>query len=357
MTATEGLGGWVVANPIDSVLDEDDFRAAMERSGVTQADIVRETGLDATTVSRICRGLYTADTDAVEMVVGMIDRTLGACGLAPMLGDAPIQKVSVVRLATAQASASGGAPNAGTVPIPDAVPGLLAPWGGAWCTGGQRLLWSALRATLQDRELGVLAALPGTGKTYLIARYRESYPQTLVYRPLRGISQSGLLEDLCRLFSAPYSGSNDTRRRRLLDAAQGHDLIIDEADLLVSGRYARAAVDRLEIYRQLQERGTAVVLVGLPALFRAIVGGGETYVFSRIGYARTCAPPSSDELAVYWRARMAGYPQAAAKAGLVALSAARHGHLRYLDKLARRARALNGDVAAAETLLFRGEQS
>lgn len=383
----------MIPAPTDSLtLSAEEIRAAMERGRINQHDIVRETGLSPTTVSRICRGLYTSDGDAVQATRGVIDRALKERGhplIAELeaesakLGRAPIAVAvsaaipqaqpsgSVVSLPGAAAERPGIQAVPGHIPgsasgrpgiqaaarLPEPPPSLSAPWGGAYCTQGQRLMWASLRATIEDRELCLLVALSGAGKTYLIDRYRESYPETLVYRPLRGISQSGLLEDLCRLFGVPYGGSNDTRRRRLLESAQGRALIIDEADLLVVGRYARMAVDRLEIYRQLQERGAAVALVGLPALLHTIVTGGETYVFSRIGYARTASPPSTDELATYWRAQMAGYPQAAAKAGTVSLRAARHGHLRYLDKLARRTRALDGDVAAAETLLFRGEQA
>lgn len=317
------------------------IRSALRKAGLTQGDIARSTGLSASTVSRICAGTYTAaDGAAVAQVRDMLNRSNGVKS-----GHTHGESASPAVLSLAAAR------------LPEQTPGLLAPWGGAYCTDGQRLMWAVLRATVEDQELCLLTALSGCGKTYLIERYREAYPETLVYRPLRGISQSGLLEDLCRLFGVPYSGSNDTRRRRLLDAAKGRVLVIDEADLLVVGRYARQAVDRLEIYRQLQERGAAVALVGLPGLVQTIVTGGETYVFSRIGYARTAAPPSQDELATYWRAQMAGYPQAGARAGQVALSAARHGHLRYLDKLARRTRAFDGDVASAETLLFRGEQA
>ena len=323
------------------------LRAGIKRAGISQGQIARLTGLSPTTVSRIFGGTYQADDDtAVQSVRAAVDEALARKGL-PALGSAEASAAAAPGPVVALASAR---------PV-EAAPSLSAPWGGAYCTQGQRLLWAALRATEEDRELAILTALSGTGKSYCVDRYRESHPGTLVYRPLRGISQSGLLEDLCRLFGVPYSGSNDTRRRRLLEAAAGRYLIIDEADLLVVGRYARQAVDRLEIYRQLQERGCAVALVGLPALLHTVLSGGETYVFSRIGYARTASPPSTEELSAYWRAQMAGYPAALAKAGTVALSAARHGHLRYLDKLARRAQAMDGDVSAAETLLFRGERS
>jgi len=335
---------------LDDSVTGSQITAAMARAGITQGAIVRETKLSRTTVSRVCDGQNPGDASRAQ-VLDCINAALRAKSetATPRPEPAPTPK--------AGGSARAAVLSLASARLPEQTPGLLAPWGGAYCTEGQRLLWAVLRATQKDRELSLLCALSGAGKSYLIDRYQDAYPETLVYRPLRGISQSGLLEDLCRLFGVPYSGSNDTRRRRLLESAAGRFLIIDEADLLVAGRYARQTVDRLEIYRQLQERGAGVALVGLPALIQTVVTGGETYVFSRVGYARTGAPPSQDELATYWKAQMAGYPQAAARAGAVALSAARHGHLRYLDKLARRCRDLEGDVAAAETLLFRGEQA
>ncbi len=369
--------------------------AAMQRAKVNQGLIARETGLSGTTISRLCRGQYGHDSQALRRVLEYLDATLREQGqpglLAPVAGEEAEDAARGAGPAPAAAGEGAGAPGPGekgagaglkpavraglkpapTDPFspdpagpavaakptalpggrgaavvalapaprpPEAPPSLAAPWGGAYCTDGQRLMWGVLRAIAADRELGLVVSLSGTGKSYCIDRFAETYPGTLVYRPLRGISQSGILEDLCRLFGVPYSGSNDTRRRRLLDGGAGRTLLIDEADLLVAGRYVSQAVDRLEIYRQLQERGCAVALVGLPALLH------------------TVAPPSETELAAYWRAQIAGYPQAHARAGLVALAAAKHGYLRYLDKLARRTRDTDGDVGAAETLLFRGDQ-
>lgn len=366
-----------VLNTIADIRPQD-IAAALLRSGLSQGDIARETGLNSSTVSRICRGKYGNDGEAIAQVVEVIQRALEGRGqgaatpvggptaadfsrLTPAVADL-IQAAAIP--APVPAQAPGPRPVApvaqlenrlAAARLPEAPPGLSAPWGGSYCTDGQRVMWGVLRAIAEDRELGLVCSLSGTGKSYVIDRFAEQYPGTLVYRPLRGISQSGVMEDLCRLFGLPYSGSNDTRRRRLLDGCAGRTLLVDEADLLVAGRYATQAVDRLEVYRQLQERGCAVALVGLPTLLATVTRGGETYVFSRIGYARSPAAPTEAELATYWRAQIAGYPQAHARAGLVALSAGKHGYLRYLDKLAKRTRATNGDVAAAETLLFRGE--
>lgn len=340
-----------------AILTAADWRDALQMAGLTQGTIVRQSGLNASTISRICQGKYPSDSDAVQTVLGIVSAALTARGLA-------LDTILSQRTDAAQPAALAAVPSApgpvvalAAARLPDAPPSLGAPWGGAYCTDGQRLMWAMLRAIHEDRELGVLVSLSGTGKSHLIDRFGEQYPGTLIYRPLRGISQSGIMEDLCRLFGLPYSGSNDTRRRRLLDGCAGRTLIVDEADLLIAGRYATQAVDRLEIYRQLQERGCAVALVGLPALLHTILRGGETYVFSRIGYARQAPVPTDTELAAYWRAQISGYPQAHAKAGLVAIGAGKHGYLRYLDKLARRTRDQGGDVAAAETLLFRGEQA
>jgi DNA transposition AAA+ family ATPase len=350
-----------VTAPLDTSVSGSEIRDALRRAGLTQGAIARATGLSPTTVSRVCAGAYDADGDARAAVFEAINFGLKSRGEALLLDVSPASTTTPTPTLPLAGGGQGGgrgpAPilNLAAARLPDVVPGMMSPWGGAFCTAGQRVLWAMLKATAEDRELCLLAAQSGCGKTYLIERFRERYPETLVFRPLRGISQSGILEDLCRLFGVPYSGANDSRRRRLLEAAKGRSLVVDEADLLVAGRYARQAVDRLEIYRQLQERGCAVALVGLPALIQTVVTGGETYVFSRIGYAGIGQPPTPEELAAYWRAQMAGYPQAVAKAGQVALSAARHGHLRYLDKLAKRTRVLDGDVAGAESFLFRGE--
>lgn len=332
-----------MATSLDMSVTGSEILVLLDKIGISQGDVARETGLHRTTISRICKDQYqAADGAAKAALLGHLERRLNDAQAQE--GQAKVRSLRSVDTATAPK-------------LPDSPPSLSTPWGGPYCTQGQRLMWAVLQATREDRELTLLTALSGCGKSYLIDRYQEQHPHTLIYRPLRGISQSGLLEDLCRLFGVAYSGSNDTRRRRLLEAAQGRFLIVDEADLLVAGRYAHQAVERLELYRQLQERGAAVALVGLPALVQTVVTGGETYVFSRIGYARQGPAPTQEELAAYWRAQMAGYPQAAAQAGAVALSAARHGHLRYLDKLARRTRALDGDVQAASTLLFRGESA
>lgn len=331
----------------------EEVSALLARIGLSQGQIARETGLTTSTVSRICRGQYASDAgDAARRVEQVITAAMANHPVSREATD-PAKGVGM----GAAAGSGGETPvvRLAAARLPEAAPSLAAPWGGAYCTDGQRLMWGVLRAIVEDRELGLLTSLSGTGKSYVVDRFAEQYPGTLVYRPLRGISQSGVMEDLCRLFGVPYSGSNDTRRRRLLEAAHGRNLLIDEADLLVAGRYATQAVDRLEIYRQLQERGCAVALVGLPALLHTVQRGGETYVFSRIGYARAPAAPSETELATYWRAQVAGYPSALNRAGLVAMSAGKHGFLRYLDKLARRTHQTGGDVAAAETLLFRGD--
>jgi len=241
--------------------------------------------------------------------------------------------------------------------------GGTAPWGGAYATQGQRLMWAVLEAIRAERELGILVAPSGAGKSHVLDRWAEAHPEVRVHRPLYGVTRSAQLRQLCRLVGVPTGGANDDRIGRLLDEASRRGvtgtplvLVVDEADLVVAGRYAHDVVQRLEIYRQLSEAGAAVCLLGLPALLRAVVSAGETYVFSRIGISRSIAPPTTEELAAYWRLRARDYPRAAAKAALVAESAARYGLCRYCDKLARRLAAVGDDLAAAESLLFRGEQ-
>ena len=343
-------------------MSRDDSLADLARrfrtGDLNQADAATSLGIDRTTIAKVLAGTYragTADTIAARLLEWAAVQQAEE-SVATSAAHRP-RPSKVHHLAGAGASAA--------VVADEQVPaiGTTAPWGGAYCTRGQRLMWALLEAVRGDRELGILVAPSGSGKSYVLDRWAELHPEVRVHRPLLGVTRSAQLRQICRLLGVPSSGSNDDRIDRMLDEARRRArgdapmvLVVDEADLIVVGRYAGDVVQRLEIYRQLSEAGAAVCLVGLPALLSAVVTGGETYVFSRIGFARSIEPASTAELAAYWRARTGPWPQAQAKAALVAESAARYGLLRYCDKLTRRLASIGDDLAAAESLLFRGEQ-
>lgn len=295
--------------------------------GVTPADIQRATGLSKSTVSRVLAGKYPPGTGAYDKV------------MAVLAGPSE----------PAQPEAATPATDAAPAATPQRVPQA------ALISYGQRLMAATLQTTVEDREFTILAGASGVGKTHVLGQFREEHPDALYLKPRKRMSVNDVLCKLCDLFGVSRSGSGGDRLERLIQAASGRLLIIDEADLLVAGRRPNQVENHIETFRELYEAGCTVVLVGLPVLIEQITRCCETYVFSRPGYWMRIPDPTEKEMEAFWLARTAGLSGASAEAGRAARDAKRFGLFRYLDKLERRSRLLEGDVAAARTLLYHPE--
>jgi hypothetical protein len=293
--------------------------------GVTPADIQRTTGLSKSTVSRVLAGKYPPGTDGHDKVMAAI---------AELSGPAHPEAAAVADAARPQAPMP-----------PQTMPASY----------GQKLMAALLQTTVEDREFTILAGASGAGKTHVIGQFREEHPDALYLKPRKRMSVNDVLCKLCDLFGVSRSGSGGDRLERLIQAASGRLLIIDEADLLVAGRRPNQVENHIETFRELYEAGCTVILVGLPVLIEQITRCCETYVFSRPGYWMRIPDPTEKEMESFWLARTAGLSGAAAEAGRAARDAKRFGLFRYLDKLERRSRLLEGDVAAARTLLYHPE--
>lgn len=280
------------------------------------AQLALNTGLSKSTVSRVLRGEYPKDTDAHRRVIAA-------------LGSSP-----------APAEVAAARPY---------IPGEV------FTTTGQQLLASVLEAAIEDAEWVIVDGPSGLGKSYSLNTFQARHPDAILMKAKYGQSVGAVLESLCRAFEVPVSGTNETRQNRILEAAAGRVLVVDEADLLASGAMGDRVLRVLELFREIYEAGAAVILAGLPELPRKLAQNGETYVFRRIGYFRSIQAPSPEELARFFIHSLPDVPLAHAKAGLAASQARKNGLFGYLAKLAKRTRLLDGDVEAAMSLLFRPE--
>lgn len=213
-------------------------------------------------------------------------------------------------------------------------------------TEGQDQMAIVLEAAAEDRELALIVAPSGSGKTFVAERFVAGRDDTLYLKLWSNPAQGGLLRALCLLTGVAVSGNNDLKLERLRGVADGRFLILDEADLLIDIKRADRFLARIEIARELKEAGFGVCLIGLPELQVELQRNAASYIYSRIGYHAAPQPPTADDYYRYCDAR--GLSQ---KKDLAKLAAGRGG-FRYLDKIARLAPRV-GEAAAIQ-LVFRG---
>ena len=216
-------------------------------------------------------------------------------------------------------------------------------------TEGQDQMTIVLEAAAEDRELALIVAPSGSGKTFVAERFAAGRDDTLYLKLWSNPAQGGLLRALCLLTGVAVSGNNDLRLERLRAVADGRFLILDEADLLIDIKRADRFLARVEIARELKEAGFGVALLGLPELQVELQRNANSYLYSRIGYHAAPQPPAAEDYYRYCDAR--GLTQ---KKDLAKLAAGRGG-VPYIDKIARPGPRV-GEAAAIQ-LVFRGGKS
>lgn len=277
----------------------------------TQRQIARDLDVSPATVSQVKNGAYTGKPETAAKVRAALD---DAAGSLPSPG-------------------GRGVGGEGKEVSP-------------FTTEGQQQIQIVLEAAAEDRELALIVAPSGSGKTFVAERFAAGRNDALYLKLWSNPSQGGLLRALCLLVGVAVSGNNDLKLERLRAAADGRFLILDEADLLIDPKRADRFLARIEIARELKEAGHGVALLGLPDLQTELQRNAASYVYSRIGYHAAPKPPSADDYYRYCDA--CGLTE---KKDLAKLAAGRGG-FRYLDKIARLAPRVG--EAAAMQLVFRG---
>ncbi len=312
--------------------------------GVTPQRVCEQTGLSRSTVSKCLSGKYPAHLAAYQQVVGVV-----AALAAELAGREARQAVGA---ADGQAATAGGVPSA-YVDVKPAVPKPSdAPW-----SSGQNVFAAMLMASVAEGEFSLFVAPSGAGKSFVLERFRDLNPEHLWFKARKRMSVSDVVSQLCGLWNIADTGSCDQRLQKLLRRASGRLLLVDEADLLVDGRKPDLVSSHVEVFRELSEAGATVAMVGLPVLMDQVSRCCETYVFSRMGYWHRMPPPSTKELEAFWRSRTADMPKChdGKQVEWVVQAALRQGLYRYLTKLEKRTRLMDGDVGAARTFLYRPE--
>lgn len=303
-------------------------------NGITQADIMRVTGLDRSTISRAVQGKLKEGSEAYVRIRQAIALLLEQKGQAQSR-ETDTPTLLPVKKKTSESPRSGG----------------------------QDLLLAFLQVSEKKQAFSVVTGPSGAGKTYIIKRFfddvdgdgRAVRPDALYIKARARMSISDLLHKLCRSFRVSPSGSCDQRLESLLGVCKGRMLVVDEADLLVAGRRPNLVANYIEVFRELHESGCCVVLIGLPVLSEQITRCCETYVFRRIQFWHQLATPSKMELERYWLHITASLPTAASEAKRAVQDALKLGLFGYLTELARHTVDFDGDVGAARTLLFSPE--
>jgi hypothetical protein len=291
--------------------------------GVTPAMVQERTGRDKGTISRALRGLLKAEAPAyVDIRQAVADLAGEAYGVTAPAAEAPIRD-----------EAAEAEPLAATREVP--------------YSRGQRLFMGSLQAIVRNEDFGVLTGPSGAGKSHVLRAFRAEHVDHVFFKARSRMSVPDVVSQLCRLFSIADTGSCDARRIKLGEVAFGRLLIVDEADLLVKGRRPAQVDQHIEVFRELAEAGCIVILIGLPILKESIARCCDDYTFSRIGYWYGMSAPTAKELENFWLTRTAGLAGAAPEAKAVAGDARSRGYFRYLDKLEKVARLMDGDVGAA----------
>lgn len=345
----------------------DGIRTLFQMSGMSLSEVAKALGKSKATVSQAINGKYKGKKEVIQevraVIEARIERAAGAgiaidggktadeaaCGEKPQEDseDAQGGKNSEPEAAPGDAG-EGSAKSVQSAPVQQTKPS------GQLLTPGQKQAWVLMELVRRQSDFAVLIGSSGVGKTWVARRYRQEFAADL-YTAKLGQSPGALLSALCRTWNLSPDGGNDVKLDRLMRAARGRFLIVDEADLLIGNRTRRHVLRLVEIFRQIYEAGAGVVLVGLPVLHRALSEAGETYVFSRIGYLRQLGEPSEDFLAMHWRRLVGSHARAVEKTGPVVAQARRGGFFRYLEKLADLVNLLGGDVEEALGLMFRPE--
>ncbi len=173
-----------------------------------------------------------------------------------------------------------------------------------WSTNGQQLIQSLLSFTYEDREFSVITGPSGIGKTHTIKRFMEKNPHCVYFRCTESMCASDVVTGLAEALGVTLTGSSTRMIRRCVQIMRDRDVrlvVIDEADLLVGDdKSKRRILKKLSYFREINEAGIGVAMVGLESFENAIRAAGETYVLSRIGYYRKATGTSIAELFEYW---------------------------------------------------------
>lgn len=134
------------------------------------------------------------------------------------------------------------------------------------------------------RNLGVLTASVGTGKTTAAEEYERRTPNVHLVEAIRGMSGSAFLDELCTKLGLTAEVCGISKERKFLAAAQclrGTEslVIVDEAETV--------APETLHLIRRLRDRAkVGIVLQGTEVLLALIKvdGGRFDQIRSRIGF-------------------------------------------------------------------------
>lgn len=149
-----------------------------------------------------------------------------------------------------------------------------------------KIIFTVCRRARLGRDIGVIAAAPGLGKTFALKEYAAQNPMTLLIEATEHMSRSVLLRKLVALCNAQVitkgasGGTQDQQFDAIVETLKGSEylLLVDEADTM-----APAALNTLRRISDLA--GIGVVLTGEPRLHRLIYDPAGR--FSRIG-SRFC---------------------------------------------------------------------
>jgi len=219
-------------------------------------------------------------------------------------------------------------------------------------TQGQKRGAVLLKLIASKSKFGLLIGPSGIGKTTMLEAYQNNDQNMTIYKALYSRSLGDMLSDICELWGLPAHGTNGHKTNRLLKAAKGRFLVVDEADQLTRNKDPKHIMRMVETFRYLYDNGAALALVGLPSIYHDIRAAADTYVFSRIRYIRNIEPPDNKFLKAVWT-------QLSEKATIddkVIYSAKYHGYFRYLEELADTSKDFGSVEAAIEVMFTKDKQ-
>ncbi|MDI6711488.1 MAG: AAA family ATPase [Bacillota bacterium] len=195
-----------------------------------------------------------------------------------------------------------------------------------------------------EKEIGVVAGSPGSGKTTAIKEYCRRDPEAVYITAEPTITAKELLVEIGRALAVDinYCTMHEMLRKIVAHLRETPRLIIvDEADTLVT-----YTVKKLEILRAIHDQAkVGIVLVGMPRLIALLLRGPSlkenlAQLYSRVGYVVQTKGFTADEA----RALLDQYNVTeGARQELLKRADQRQGGMRRFIKVLRRCLDLVGD--------------
>ncbi|MCL2671986.1 MAG: ATP-binding protein [Clostridiales bacterium] len=217
------------------------LRAALLRlknSGVTFAQVERDTGVSRPTISRFASGDILIGESILTTLEGYVKEIMEVERLYAPEPQAPQYKRELELWEHEEYLTAIG-----------------------WCT-----------YVVEHRKMGVMIGAPGTGKTTILKQIMRKYPNSLYIEAMPSMRVGDLIDSIARGAGVSVRGNAYTRFKMLLAGLRNHSdfaILVDEAEYL-----KKWDVDKFEYLRKIWDNtGIPIILAGTAELATILTRG------------------------------------------------------------------------------------